>query len=479
MYINALLNLHKDGLMDLLFNVIIILTLFTFILFIMTLIIAKRRKKKISKQIKNLSKESKLMALDELRRIIKKDPYNFLARDKLADLLIQKRSYLAAIKEYLIILDHSQSNEKIDEAKYLGKIGKAYILLDNLKDAKKYLLMAKQKDDINFDINKNLADIELLQGNYDKAEIYLNLVLQLEPENLELIKKAGICYYKLKKFKSAFENLTKVVKSDKDDIECIFYIATSFYNVGKYEEALKFFTRLKKEAEYSAESFYMIGNMHYKQKLYVQAIEDYSNALATGNIKSNDQLAEIHYIMADCYSKTHNLPRALEHWRTVTEFDNNYKDVLEKIETFTEISSNHLLEMYLIGSINQFTRICKIFIKYYLQTHSTLKGNVKFIETKTNADGSMEIMTEVTSSNYLEQNFFVFIRSATTIGDMAMRNLYNRLKEQKADKGICITAGAFSDSAKEFVESRMLKLVERNQLIDILGKISKYLQKQN
>ena len=70
------------------------------------------------------------------------------------------------------------------------------------------------------------------------------------------------------------------------------------------------------------------------------------------------------------------------------------------------------------------------------------------------------------------------MRSNTTIGDFIVRGIYNRLKEEKIDKGICVTAGNFSDTAKQFAESRMIELIEKNQLIDILSEIGKILQGQ-
>ena len=44
----------------------------------------------------------------------------------------------------------------------------------------------------------------------------------------------------------------------------------------------------------------------------------------------------------------------------------------------------------------------------------------------------MEVFTEVTSGNFIEQYFFVFMRSVTTVGEFPLRNIYNKIKENKA-----------------------------------------------
>ena len=62
---------------------------------------------------------------------------------------------------------------------------------------------------------------------------------------------------------------------------------------------------------------------------------------------------------------------------------------------------------------------------------------------------------------------------------MTIRTHYSNLKEQKADKGICVTAGTFSDSAKAFVESRMIKIIEKDELVELLNKLSSYIKKKD
>ncbi|HOF01195.1 MAG TPA: restriction endonuclease, partial [Spirochaetota bacterium] len=66
----------------------------------------------------------------------------------------------------------------------------------------------------------------------------------------------------------------------------------------------------------------------------------------------------------------------------------------------------------------------------------------------------------------------------TTVGDLTLRIIYNKLRDEKIDKGVCVTAGNFSPTAKDFVESRMLELVEREKTSEILSKVKEMIGKE-
>ena len=67
---------------------------------------------------------------------------------------------------------------------------------------------------------------------------------------------------------------------------------------------------------------------------------------------------------------------------------------------------------------------------------------------------------------------FRFIRSTGTVGELSLRDLYAKIKEVKAGKGYCLTAGTFSDEAKRFVEARLIDLIEKPALVKSLNSIN-------
>jgi tetratricopeptide (TPR) repeat protein len=445
------------------------------VLFLIVNFLSKGKKKNEVKQIEKISHEDNLLAIDELRKILKGSPGNHKVREKLADMLMDIKSYVLAVKELLLLIDHCSTNPELNELKLTIKIGIAFFHLDNIEEAKKYFLMAKKLDDLNFDVNLYLGKIEMKRNNFEKALFYLNISINVNPEDPEIQKSAGICYYHVNKYNNSVELLLKYFQKNPDDVEAIYHLAYGLFYMSRLDDSLKFFTRLQDVKEYAVESLAMMAGIHKKQKMYNKSIEEYEKVIASKVLK-NDQLIEILYLTADCHVNNHEIPKAINYWQKISNVNPNYKNVKENLATYTQINSNTMLEKYLIGSVNQFTNICKIFIKFYVAKFSKLKGTIKFNNIQMNNDNTLEIYTEISSRNFVELIYFNFMRSSTTVGDLIVRNIYNKLREQKIDRGICVTAGNFSDTAKMFVESRMIELVEKKQLEDILMEISNMLK---
>jgi hypothetical protein len=54
---------------------------------------------------------------------------------------------------------------------------------------------------------------------------------------------------------------------------------------------------------------------------------------------------------------------------------------------------------------------------------------------------------------------------------LVVRELNARLKETRAGRGYCVTAGNFSEAAVHFVEARLIDLVDKNQLLKIFQRL--------
>lgn len=461
--------------MEIIFIILFFVLVFSIIGFIVINIFTKTKNKKVNNKINNLSKEDKLIAVDELRKIVRSNPENFTAREKLAEALFDVKSYVPAIKEFLTLIDNSTTHKELNELKYTIRVADTYLKLENYNDAKKYYLLAKKTDDLDFYVNSNLGKIEIIEKNYDKAFFYLNVASKVSPEDLDVQKSLGICFYHLNRFNEAREALVKVFSKNQDDAETNYFLGFSLANLSRNEEALKVFAKIEKNPQYAGVVLCEMALIHKKMKMYIQSIEEYEKLLQNNYFKG-DSLLEVYYNLGDCYVNIHNLAKAIQVWQKLASINSNYKDVQTKLETYSQLNSNSMLERYLLGSVNQFTNIGKLIVKFYIAKYAKLKGTIKFLNIKLNTDNTLEMYVEISSGNFIEQVYFCFMRSTTTVGDLILRNLYNQLREQKIDRGICITAGNFSPTAKNFVESRMIELIEKNQLIDILQSISSMLK---
>jgi hypothetical protein len=66
---------------------------------------------------------------------------------------------------------------------------------------------------------------------------------------------------------------------------------------------------------------------------------------------------------------------------------------------------------------------------------------------------------------------FRFIRSSGSVGELMVRDFHARVKDVKAGKGLCLSGGVYSEDAKKFVEARLIDLIEKPMLMNLLNTI--------
>jgi hypothetical protein len=106
------------------------------ILFILIIgLVSKARKKKNISNLKEkagkVEKENALLAIDELRKIIKAQPYDYETRKKLIDLYFNQKMYLPAVRECMVMVDACATGAEVNELVYTRKIGEGYFYLKN------------------------------------------------------------------------------------------------------------------------------------------------------------------------------------------------------------------------------------------------------------------------------------------------------------------------------------------------------------
>ena len=83
------------------------------------------------------------------------------------------------------------------------------------------------------------GNIDEIKGDYEKAILNYQKVLELTPTNTIVNKEIGRSYGKLKKYDKAEEHLQKVLKKFPFDPEVHYEIAVVFWNWGKKHKALE------------------------------------------------------------------------------------------------------------------------------------------------------------------------------------------------------------------------------------------------
>jgi tetratricopeptide (TPR) repeat protein len=157
--------------------------------------------------------------------------------------------------------------------------GVAETYLGKFKDAESDLDTSLTLDSVNPKIYFNIGNLFLVEGNYPKAEIYLNLSIHKDPKDPDTYGKRAICRGMLKNFTGAIEDDSKAIELDPKN--CDYYADRGFSKaqLKRFTEALEDFTSSIK-VEPNQKAYANRGLLYQTFKNYPQAINDYTSSLS-------------------------------------------------------------------------------------------------------------------------------------------------------------------------------------------------------
>jgi hypothetical protein len=117
-----------------------------------------------------------------------------------------------------------------------------------------------------------------------------------------------------------------------------------------------------------------------------------------------------------------------------------------------------------MAPVAEFVALCRKIVLGYFP-----KAGVKIIKTLMTSNDWADITVEVNTAKWSDIIMFRFIRSREATGEVALRDFHSHLKDIKAGKGICMSAGAFSEDAKRFTAARLIDLIEGGPFLTILN----------
>ena len=174
---------------------------------------------------------------------------------------------------------------------------------------------------------------------------------------------------------------------------------------------------------------------------------------------------ELLYKMAVTLIKYQDIPRALGTLKDLQKITPGYKDVPALILRYQELNQNKNLQTYLMAVQSEFVSLCrKIVVQFYPG------AKVKITDISVFADYT-DIVSEIDTPKWSDIVIFRFFRSQGSVGELLLRDFHGRIKDLKAGKGICMSAGVFSDESRRFTEGRPIDLFDKDQLNRILNSV--------
>ena len=401
----------------------------------------------------------------EANKKLAQNPKDADALLSLAELHFKENDFEKAFKNYSILIDLCATNPDLDEFDISVKHALSAMKLGNYDTAYKSFVIARTMNQESFEVNYNLGYLEYLKKNYEKAAGLLRQAKNSNPEHIPTLRYLGHSFYKLKRYKEAASMLRKTVEHEPDDKESLFTVAQCFYEIGQNEQATKLFTHLRTDPDIGPLASLYAGTIHINGRKYQEAIMDFEIGLRHEKMKPETKL-EIKYRLAAAYIQIQEIGKAVKQLSEIQEVDPVYKDVPNLIKKYRELNSNKHLQTYLMAPSSEFATLCRRIAENYFK-----RAKTKILDISIQKSEHADILAEVSTPKWEDLILYRFIRTGGQVGELVLRDLYGRLKEVKAGRGFCITAGEFTEGAHQFVEARLIDLVEKKDLIKVLNSI--------
>ncbi len=403
--------------------------------------------------------------LKEATRKLAQDPHNSAALISLGDLYYNERAWDKAFPIYETQLSIAPAHKEIDVFKAALRQGICAVKLNKLQDAFRGLTAACNINPNDYEVNYYLGLAFYKNNEFEKAVPRFKRVLVLKSDASNNINSPlGLSLYKAKHYKESLAYLKRALDENPENKEVLFSLADAMNESGYGDKAMKIFMHLRPDPEFGARSCLITGIYHLKLGESDKAIQDFEIGLRHQNV-SQDVALEIRYRLATAYFQIKSISKGLALLSEIQAIVPSYKDVPQLLARYQELNQNKNLQVYLMSSTSDFVSLCRrIVVSYYKKAVS------KIVDISV-TPGCVEILTNVEFPRSEEVHIFRFYRSTGVISDLYIRDFHAKVSDSKADRGICFSAGMFSDEARRYAEGRPIDLIEKTNLVRILKKI--------
>lgn len=408
--------------------------------------------------------KSRAQIIKESSRKLAQDPHNADALMALGDLYYNERAWEKAYPIYETQMSIAPAHKEIDVFKAALRQGICAVKLDKIPESFKGLSAAAQINPNDFEVNYYLGTAFYKNNEFEKAVPRFKKVVVLKPEASGINSPLGLSLYKAKHYRESLPYLKRALDENPENKEALFAMADGMNESGYGEKAIKVFLHLRPDPEFGAKACLAAGMFHLKMGAPDKAIQDFEIGLKHQN-SDPDVAIETRYRLANAHFAQKSIGKGIGYLQEIMAVNPQYKDVPQLIARYSELNQNKNLQTYLMASSSDFVSLCRrIVMKYYN------KAVAKIADISVTPD-NVEILLNVEFMRSEESHIFRFYRTTGAVADLYVREFHARVSEAKADKGVCITAGLFSEEGRKYAEGRPIDLVDKNGLIKILKKI--------
>jgi len=370
-----------------------------------------------------------------------------------------------AIVEYKHITNTGKYTNIAAEPEIRKRLAEGYLKLGQLDEAQKeYILLSKIEPD-EYEHYYNIARLFEERNYTDSALNNYKKVISINSHHVESLERIGIILYRKKIYNDAKKYLMLSLKYNPQRFSCYYYLGKISKIAGDYNTALTQFEKAQKDTDLRQWALFERANIFITKGDIQHAIFNLERALNMGDTNTSAILG-IRYLLARCYEENRDLIKAVEQWDKISQINPKYKDVAEKLATYSELRMNDNIKDFFTASQSQFQKLCREIVQHmgFAVQDVMLKDQdlVKIfaLETQSRWRNAKKALTIIK-----------IYRNIKPIGYDVIRSLYEEMRKSNAMRSVCISSSKFTRSAVEFAQIRPIDLIDREELIKLLGNV--------
>ncbi|TAL39121.1 MAG: tetratricopeptide repeat protein, partial [Spirochaetes bacterium] len=382
-----------------------------------------------------------------------------------AEAYFKENNIQYAILEYRQVLKLGRYDEKVDEVRIRSKLAKIYTDRGSVDDAKKeYLILTKiaPQDHENY---YQLGVIYFNSGQADKAGSYFKKSIQMNGKLDMAHYYLGQIQYKANNYTDAKQSFIEAIKIEPANYRAHYFLGLVLRQIGDHEWAIKEFDVAQKSEDIKLKCFLAKGTCYLERDMHPKAIIEFERGLKFAKRGSDTEL-NLRYYLAASQENIRDLQGAIANWEQIAAVNKNFRDVSEKLKTYSEFRQDDRVKDFMIAGLSQFEHDCRKIVEHM---------GLSAMDVDIVSDTEIEIIAADNEAKWrnarMSNKIVRIMRTTDSVQDKLLRRLHESMKQKNANRIIIISAGDFNQSAVEFANTRPIELLGKSDLVRLLKNI--------
>lgn len=432
------------------------------LIFIVKSLLAPKRAENILKLIK----QKKLSAAEKsAKRILAKDPKNYLVHYYLGKVYVAENRAELALMEYKTVNENAVFGDDIAEVPFRKDIASLYLKFNQEENALREFLLLTKIDPKNADAYYNAGKIYEKQNRTDAALSMFRKTAALDKRHAEAHASLALLLANEKQFAEAKKEIDLALSLNPEAYGNYYYLGKILKENKNYADAVKAFEKAQRSSEYRERSLIERGVCLMLAGRPDSALIDFARAIEQDKAGVKQETLHARYCMASCFETMRRIDKAIEQWEIICKKNHAFRDVTAKLEKYKDVRTNDALKDYLTCPSGDFTALCEKIaqnaLSFTVRRSDAVKWGCQIVASDRGGDWM----------NGRKQSYLLrFYRTSEALEDSVVRQALDDLKGANCSRAYIFSSADFSRSARAFSENRQVELIGKEQLEQVLKK---------